>query len=296
MLKDRFSFSLVAIGLLFILIRPAHAQHLWWNADGQKDATCAYGQITVLVTHSNTYYCGLNWHPGEPAGGYCGIQHNSGDEKRTIFSIWDTSPALHPRVTQADEKTEHGRFGGEGEGGHTHMLWPWKIGETFEFYVTKTPGDKDSAKDTTDVKYYVYDREHKKWIHSATINCPNGGHDEVKNLSSGSMAGFLENFSGEDKDAPRLATYRLWIGTSAENLKPLTHAGGDGKWGTLHDAYFLAGGSMENLNAEFAKLEKDYGKPVFGSKETKPDAISEKPMDKEVIKALKDLPTAADAN
>jgi hypothetical protein len=279
---------LASLLLLCFSTGSAFAQHLWWDADGKKDATCVYGQITVLETHSNTYYCGINWHPGEPAGGYCGIQHNSGDEHRTIFSIWDTSPTLHPKVTAADAKTDHGRFGGEGEGGHTHMIWPWKLGETFQFYVTKTPGDND----TTDAKYYVFDREAKKWLHSATITCPNGGHKEVGDISSGGMNSFLENFSGEDKNAPRLAIYRLWLGTNPDNLKPLTRAVGDGKWGTLHDEYFLAGGSMENLNTVFAKLEKDYGKPAFGSKEVKPDPISEKPVETKVIEALKDLPKA----
>jgi hypothetical protein len=79
----------------------AQAQHLWWNLEGQKDATCLYGEITVLATHPCIYYCGANWHPGEPAGGYCGIQHNSETERRTIFSIWDTNPTLHPKVTEA---------------------------------------------------------------------------------------------------------------------------------------------------------------------------------------------------
>jgi len=279
---------LAGLFLLCLSTPSALAQHLWWDAGDQKAATCVYGQITVLATHENTYYCGINWHPGQPAGGYCGIQHNSGDEHRTIFSIWDTSPELHPRVTFADPKTEHGRFGGEGEGGHTHMLWPWKLEETFQFYVTKTPGEND----TTNAAYYVYDRENKKWIHSATIACPNGGHDEVKNFSSGSIASFLENFSGKDKDAPRLAIYRLWLGTRPDDLKALTQSGGDGKWGTLHDAYFLAGGRMENLNTVFAKLEKDYGKPTFGGKGIKLDPISDKAVDANVIKELKDLPKA----
>lgn len=283
-------FASLLCGLLLICLsaQSASAQHLWWNADGQKSATCVYGQITVLATHSNTYYCGINWHPGEPAGGYCGIQHNGGEEHRTIFSIWDTSPQLHPTVSAADPATKHNRFGGEGEGGHTHMLWPWKLDETFEFYVTKTPGEND----TTDAKYYVFDRDAKKWIHSATISSPNGGHKEITDFSSGGMASFLENFSGQDKDAPRLAIYRLWLGTNPDNLKPLTHATGDGKWGTLHDAYFLAGGSMDNLNPVFEKLEKDNGKPAFGGKNIKLDPISEKPVEKNVIDALKDLPKA----
>ena len=85
----------MAVALL--LCANAQAQHLWWNLEGQKDATCLYGEITVLATAPHIYYCGANWHPGEPAGGYCGIQHNSETERRTIFSIWDTSPELTPR-------------------------------------------------------------------------------------------------------------------------------------------------------------------------------------------------------
>ena len=114
-------------------------KHLAWDLEGRRNATCLYGTVTVLATHPAIYYCGANWHPGEPAGGYCGIQHNSEQERRTIFSIWDTSPQLHPRTTEADPDAVFGRFGGEGEGGHTHMLWPWKEGEPFQFFVHKQP-------------------------------------------------------------------------------------------------------------------------------------------------------------
>ena len=130
---------------------PLRAQHLWWDLEGQHDATCLYGEITVLATSAGVYYCGANWHPGEPAGGYCGIQHNSPQERRTIFSIWDTTAQLHPKVTEADPQTIFNRFGGEGEGAHTHMLWPWKTNETFQFFVRKQPG---SQPDTTATRYY----------------------------------------------------------------------------------------------------------------------------------------------
>ena len=115
------SVIVAALGLLF-LCAHAQAQHLWWNLEEHKDATCLYGEITVLATAPCIYYCGANWHPGEPAGGYCGIQHNSETERRTIFSIWDTSASLHPKVTQADPKTIFNRFGGEGEGAHRSIM------------------------------------------------------------------------------------------------------------------------------------------------------------------------------
>src|SRR5262245_55373952 len=81
----------VSIGVLGLLcsllsVGRSHGQasHLWWDLGDQRQATCLYGEITVLATYPCMYYCGANWHPGEPAGGYCGIQHNSFTERRTI--------------------------------------------------------------------------------------------------------------------------------------------------------------------------------------------------------------------
>ncbi len=263
----------------------AVAQHLWWNLEGVNDATCLYGEIRVLATHPGIYYCGANWHPGEPAGGYCGIQHNGPNERRTIFSIWDTSRDLHPAVTEADTHTIFNRFGGEGTGAHTHMIWPWQIGDTFRFFVKKSPGERP---DTTDACYWIHDDSHKTWLPVATITSPDGGKRSVATFGGG-LNSFLENFTGKDRDEPKLALYRLWMGASVEKLKCLTRATGDRKWGVLHDTYFLAEGSDDKLTALFAKLERDYGKPTFGSKTTKPEPISDKPLPSAMIKELNQL-------
>jgi len=137
---------LLSLAAASLLCAPASAQHLWWNLEGQRDATCLYGETTVLATAPAIYYCGANWHPGEPAGGYCGIQHNGTQERRTIFSIWDTSPQLHPKVTEADPDTVFGRFGGEGEGGHTHMLWPWNTNRPFSSSFASSPAAKPTPR------------------------------------------------------------------------------------------------------------------------------------------------------
>ncbi len=276
----------MAIALLICV--NAQAQHLWWNLEGQKSATCLYGEITVLATAPYIYYCGANWHPGEPAGGYCGIQHNSQTEFRTIFSIWDTSPKLHPTITAADPRTIFNRFGGEGEGGHTHMLWPWNLNETFQFFVEKKLGNGD----TTDAHYFVYNRIQKRWLHSATITSPNGGEASVGTIGGG-INSFLENFAGKDKEVPKLAMYRLLLGSSVDTLKCLTKAGGDGTWGQLHDAYFLAEGDQAALNDLFARLKKmKYGQPVMGEKGKSLEPITDIPLSKSLIMALKKLPRA----
>ena len=199
--------AMIAV-LLSLLAGRAEAQHLWWDVKGQDDATCLYGEITVLATHDGIYYCGANWHPGEPAGGYCGIQHNSPRERRTIFSIWDTSAELRPKVTEAEAKTIFNRFGGEGEGAHTHMPWNWRVGEPFWFFLRKQPASEPGA---TEARYYIYDRDQKAWRHSATIWSPNGdprGTKSVANIGGGGLASFLENFAGKDRATPKLALYR----------------------------------------------------------------------------------------
>ena len=237
---------------------------------------------------ANSHVSKTNWHPGEPAGGYCGIQHNSEMERRTIFSIWDTSPTLHPKVTEADPRTPHNRFGGEGEGGHTHMVWPWNVGDTFQFFVHKQQGTGD----TTETRYYVYDRVQKRWIHSATISSPNGGKPSVATIG-GSVNSFLENFAGKDKAIPKLALYRLWLGNSVDTMKCLTKAGGDGTWGEFHDCYFLAEGDPAALNDVFAQWKKKkYGRPVMGEKGKKLEPIFDIPLPKKVVMALKKLPRA----
>lgn len=279
----------ILLGGLILSGANASAQHLWWNLAGQNDATCLYGQITVLATHVTTYYCGANWHPGEPAGGYCGIQDNSAHERRTIFSICDTSPALHPKVTEAGPQTIAGRFGGEGEGGHTHMIWNWQTNQTFQFFVRKQPG---KVHGTTDTRYYIYDPAGKNWLHVATINSPDGGHHEVATLGGG-LNSFLENFSGRDRSAPRLAMYRLWLGSDVEHLKCLTRAVGDGLWGELHDNYFLAAGGSNELQTVFNRYEPEYGKPVFGGNGRQLPPITDRVLPDHLIEQLKSLSKGA---
>ncbi len=264
------------------------AQHLAWDLEGRRNATCLYGTVTVLATHPAIYYCGANWHPGEPAGGYCGIQHNSEQERRMIFSIWDTSPQLHPRTTEADPDAVFGRFGGEGEGGHTHMRWAWKEGEPFQFFVHKQRGAEAA---TTDARYYIFDRDAGRWRHVATIRSPDGGQRSVATIGGG-LNSFLENFLGRDKDLPKVALYRLWLGPSVDGMRPLTRAGGDGIWGQLHDSYFLAEGAPEKLDATFRGLEAKYGRPVFGREGRPLPPISATRVPGDVIKALKALPRA----
>jgi hypothetical protein len=75
-------------------------------------------------------------------------------------------------------------------------------------------------------------------------------------------------------------------------MKCLTEAQGDGVWGQLHDAYFLAEGGSQELNTLYAKLKQQYGEPVFGGKGKTLAPISDKPIPAAVVRQLKALPKA----
>lgn len=283
-LRPKFT-NLVLSSALITVSALTSAQHLWWKAPNPKaQYTCVYGQIKVLVTHPTIYYCGGNWWPGAPAGGYTGIQDKGDNLHNNIFSIWDTSPTLHPHTIAAFPGVNHERFGGEGTGAHTDFVYHWKVGETYQFYATKVQ-DK-SAKNTL-VTMYFYDSNAQKWIAEATIKCPNGTYKNVQTFG-GSLAAFLENWSGQDKSAPKLALYRLWLGTSPRNLTPVVRAGGDGHWGVLNDWFFLAEGDKSRLQPDIERAHH-LGQP-YDEGGTAPLTITKPTISKKTLHQLMHLP------
>lgn len=229
---------------------PVSGQHLWWHAPAAK-STLLYGEMEVLASGPHIYYCGANWNPGHPAGGYCGIQDQPKGRRNTIFSIWDTSPQLHPKVSRAESRCVFHRFGGEGEGGHTHLDYRWENKRVFRFFVSKqTATDGNSVS----CRYYFFDDGLKRWIHQATIETPVGGHESVQFFDNG-LCAFLEDFwHGADSKPPKLCLYRLWRGTRPDDLQYLRKAGGDGHWGVLSGSFYLAGGD------DTAAIEAELGK------------------------------------
>jgi hypothetical protein len=71
-------------------------------------------------------------------------------------------------------------------------------------------------------------------------------------------------------------------------MKCLTKGGGDGIWGQLHDAYFLAEGDPAALNGVFAQLRKKKCHwPVMGAKGKSLEPIPDGPLPKRLIVTLK---------
>ncbi len=261
-LKSKLKGLPVAILLVIGAAAQCPAQHLWWKVPtGVRDVTCVYGQIKVLATQRYIYYCGCNWNPGEPAGGYTGIQDKGQGIHNMIFSIWDTSPTLHPTVSYASSIVNHGRFGGEGTGSHTDAVIGWKLNSTYEFCAEKKYYPEDNS---TLTSVFFKDPQTGKWQKEATITSPNGKFKSVSRFGP-TMAAFLENWVGKGRKAPKVALYRLWVGSSPSKLTMVTKAGGDGRWGTVGDWFYLAEGDTDKVDAILRSCKAaDKGKFTVG--------------------------------
>jgi len=262
----------------------AKTEVLIWNTAGQNDPVCLYGQITVVATIQGIYYCGAQFNHG-----YCGIQHLRHDLHTALFSIWDTSPTLLARIIESDPGARPGRFGGEGTGSHVNFDNSWSVGKTYQFFLEKQPGQQP---DTTDTKFFVVDPASGDWRHIATINAADG--TKRAGTSFRGVMSWIENIGGRaDPAAPKIAVYDLWLGSDVHEMKRLTRCSGrsgSGGWGQLRGEYFLAEGSRENLDAQFAKLEPAYGKAVFGTDGKELPPLPDKPLGDRLVEELAHLP------
>jgi FKBP-type peptidyl-prolyl cis-trans isomerase len=140
--------------------------------------------------------------------GYFGIQVNSENERRVIFSVWDAGKEAVNRSKVADsnkvkllakgEGVFTDDFGNEGTGGHSHWVYPWKAGVTYKMLVTALT---DSASQTTTYSGYFFLPEQQKWKLIASFRAPKDG-EPLRNLYS-----FNENFVGSNGQLQRSAYY-----------------------------------------------------------------------------------------
>ncbi|NQV28436.1 MAG: DUF3472 domain-containing protein [Rhodopirellula sp.] len=201
--------------------RNAASVHLGFPVPREQQVQAFYSEITVETDPLWSYYMACGFHRG-----YFGIQVNSETERRIIFSIWDSGNegidrskvAPEDQVTLLDKGegvVAHG-FGNEGTGGHSHLVYNWKTGDTHRFLVTAQPVGTNTI-----FAGYFYFPEKKEWGLIAKFRAPkDGGH--LRGLYS-----FNENFIGRNGHLLRRAAFgNQWIATA------------DGRWHELTTARF----------------------------------------------------------
>ena len=207
--------------------RNAASVHLAYPTES-KDVVLFYNEVTAVEDPVYTFYmaCGFS-------RGYFGMQVNSAKERRIIFSVWDAASgqtAKDRTTVAADDQTqllakgegvEASVFGNEGTGGHSHLSYQWKTGETQRFIVAVKP-------DGTHTEYtgWYFHPENKKWMLIASFRAPKDGK-YLRGLHS-----FSENFGGSNGHIQRKARYgNGWVRNAA------------GKWTELGVASFSHDGT-----------------------------------------------------
>jgi hypothetical protein len=202
--------------------RNAASVHLAYPTPGVTNLEAFYCEVTAVEEPLWTFYMACGWHRG-----YFGMQINSPTERRIIFSVWDSGHeavdrnkvAAPDRVTlvKKGEGVSSGDFGNEGTGGHSHLVYPWKTGETQRFLVTAQPVD---ASHTIYSGYWLRP-DTKQWMLISSWKAPKeGGY--LHGLHS-----FSENFGGANGHLRRKALYgNQWVRTA------------DGRWQELTTASF----------------------------------------------------------
>jgi hypothetical protein len=187
--------------------RNAASVHLKYPVPDGAKVEAFYCEATGVEDPLWTYYMACGWHRG-----YFGMQVNSPNERRIIFSVWDSGGEAVNRGKVADdnrvtlvakgEGVSSGDFGNEGTGGHSHLVYAWKTGAKQRFLVTAKPTD---ATHTIYSGYYFHP-DQQKWMLISSWKAPkDGGY--LRGLYS-----FSENFGGDNGHLRRKALFgNQWI-------------------------------------------------------------------------------------
>lgn len=203
--------------------RNAASVHLRYPLADSIRAIGFYNEVTVPkgYDHVHSFYMANGF-----SRGYFGIQVNSAKERRVIFSVWDAgNEAIDRDKVAEDNKVKllakgdgviTNDFGNEGTGGHSHWVYDWKAGATYQFMLTALP---DSATQTTIYTGYFFVPELQRWKLIAAFRAPKDGK-RLQNLYS-----FNENFVGNNGHLQRRALFgNQWIQQQNGRWVPLTEA------------------------------------------------------------------------
>lgn len=207
--------------------RNAASVHLAYPT-AAKDVVLFYNEATAVEEPVYTFYMAAGF-----SRGYFGMQVNHAKERRIIFSVWDAASGQdakdrstvaeenHTQLIAKGEGVHASVFGNEGTGGHSHLKYLWKTGETQRFIVAVKP-------DGTFTEYtgWYFHPEDKKWMMIASFRAPKDGK-YLRGLHS-----FSENFGGSNGHLVRKARYgNGWVRDAA------------GKWTELDTATFSHDGT-----------------------------------------------------
>ncbi|KAI9303252.1 hypothetical protein BJ944DRAFT_268707 [Cunninghamella echinulata] len=185
----------LVVSTIMAIQTSAVSVHNWWKVPNGVDKIQELTSSIRVPSGSdptNTYWMANGW-----VRGYMGMQHNSGTERRFLFSVWDDGKNSKVNTIQVGKGVVDENFGGEGTGAHGYLKTNWKVGETVQFRVT---ADVNEEKQTTVYSGYFKRQGQTEWNLLVSYEA------ERTTQWLSSPYGFLENF-GPDRTKLREGFY-----------------------------------------------------------------------------------------
>jgi hypothetical protein len=131
--------------------RRGPSVHLTYNLPQEQNFKWFYNEIVVPEGEDpiGSYFMANGF--GE---GYFGMQVNSEEERRVLFSVWSPFRTDDPSEIPEDQKIKliekgtdvyTGEFGNEGSGGQSYYRYNWKAGNTYSFLNAVEPDGKGNT-------------------------------------------------------------------------------------------------------------------------------------------------------
>ncbi|MDD7915312.1 DUF3472 domain-containing protein [Polaribacter ponticola] len=224
--------------------RRGPSVHMSYNKP-QKDVKWFYNEVTVPKGED---VIGSFFMANGHAQGYFGMQVNSENERRILFSIWSAFTTDDPNQIPNDYKVTNlgnGKgvtvqdFGNEGSGKQSFKVFNWKTDTTYKFLLK---GEPSSVEGSTDYTGYFYNPEEEKWELIASLRRP-----KTKTYLT-RLHSFLENFTPSTGFIPRKAQYsNQWVYTTENTWNEMTQATFTADATALNgDRFDFAGGVHNN--------------------------------------------------
>jgi len=195
-------------GNMFYWGRRGPSVHLTYVVPEDRKLQYAYSEITVPEGEDTmgSYFMANGF--GE---GYFGMQVNSRQERRVLFSVWSPFQTDNPREIPEDQRVVRlasgpdvrvGEFGNEGSGGQSLLVYPWKAGVTYRFLTEVKPDGPDNTRYTS----WFGDKSAGEWRLIASFRRPKT-NTHLRRFHS-----FLENFNPAYGHIARRALHgNVWV-------------------------------------------------------------------------------------
>ena len=216
-----FSFVKDNIDNRFYWGRRGPSVHLSYTVPIEKNVKWFYNEVTISVSLDpiGSYFMANGF-----AEGYFGIQVNSENERRILFSVWSPFKTDNPASIPEDQKIKLlkkgegvyiGEFGNEGSGGQSYLRYKWEAGKTYQFLNSVEPDGSGSTNYTA----YFKESGSPDWLLIASFSRPKTDTWYKRPHS------FVENFNPNFGHILRQATYQnQWVSDSSGQWFELTEA------------------------------------------------------------------------